>query len=604
MESTKTVYKGPRFAPDPIGKEGFFHRSLPHSGILSNRTVSVNQKEVVMSTRLFVIVVAGLLTLLFVGVAVGQPLPVRLYGGPMSERAYALVEGVDPGFCLAGWTRSFGAPGGSDILVTKTDPNGIPQWSRVSFGENDDEAYSMVRTTDQCYTITGWTRSFGPGVPNKNIFVLKLDQAGNQVWGWVYGGMQNDEAYSIVETMDGGYAVTGLTYSFGPAPQPNIFVLKLTAHGMLQWMRVYWMAPNHMEDEGYSIVQTADTGYAVVGRAKTISQAFFNPFVLKLDQRGNIQWLRTVPGEDADDEAYSVAVDLNGDILAGGWTRSFGTSPRNTADMFVSKFDLLGNILWSNSYGWPDGDEQVLDDRSLVGTSDHGSVLCGPTTSVGPGVPNPNFLILKLDPAGLPMWCRSHPSPYDPGLQSDVPLPMIEMRAGGYAVAGWTNSYPHLGGGDDFHLATLDPMGNRPVCVEPQEPEIESLPWIEWYVEDETCYPELDSIRLEPVVVKFDSICYDTTQTGIRNGAVHPGIPERSLELRTFGSRIELSLARTTIVEVQLFSSDGRQVARIARQQFSAGRHELALPCDIAAGAYLVCATGGGRSASTKVVKF
>ncbi len=552
--------------------------------------------------RVLGLAVVSALVFLAVMPAEGQILPAMIYGDSLQEQATALVEGVDPGYCLAGWTRSYSPSGVSDVLVIKTDPAGVPMWARVTVGENDDEAYSMVRTHDGCYAITGWTRSYGPGIPNKNIFVMKLDVVGNPLWARVYGWENDDEAYSIVETMDNGYVVTGFTHNFGPGPYPNILVLKLDPQGMFQWARAYWMSPNHDQDEGYAIIQTPDTGYAIVGRAKILGPTFFDPFVLKLDQRGSIQWVRAVPGEIGNDEGYSVALDLQGNILAGGFTRSWGTNPGNMADMFVAQFSLGGAPFWSWTYGWPAGDEAVLDDRSLVWTMDGGSAVCGPTTSVGPGIPNPNFLILKLDPGGMVLWARSHPSPHDPGLLSDVPLPMIQEQNQAFAIAGWTNSFPHLGGTDDFHLLTLDPMGNRPVCVEPQEPVLDSLPWIEWEMADTMFYLEIDSMFLEPVEVRYAPIC--TIPTGTNEDAHLPKVQGRLLDLRVLGDRIELALAMEVDVEVKVFAVDGRLRALLAHKRFKPGRHQLALPAGMAVGVYLVQASAAGRSVSAKVVRF
>jgi len=106
--------------------------------------------------------------------------PAMLYGDTLNERALALVEAADSGYCLAGWTRSYGsnAPAFTNILVVKTDLLGIPQWSLVSVGSNDEEANSMVRTLDGGYALCGWTRSYGPGTPNANVLVAKLSAAG------------------------------------------------------------------------------------------------------------------------------------------------------------------------------------------------------------------------------------------------------------------------------------------------------------------------------------------------------------------------------------------------------------------------------------------
>jgi len=542
------------------------------------------------------------------GTITAQVLPVKLYGGARSERAYALVQGSDQGFCLAGWTTSFGpgTPNASNVIVTKTDAAGVPLWSRMSVGTNTDEAYSMVRTSDNGYAITGWTRSYGPGTPNKNIFAIKLDPAGNQIWGWVYGGMQDEEAYSIIETRDSGFAITGWTASFGAQPMPNAFVLRLNRQGWPVWFRTYWGIPMHMEDEGHSIVETPDLGFAVAGRMKATTPNNYDPFLLKVDPMGRVQWAEIVPGVTDQEDGWSVALDVSGKLVVSGWTRSFGTNPGVSADAFVARFGLDGSLLWSSTFGWLRGDEQVLDDRSLVATSDGGSAISGLTTSVGPGIPNPNFLILKLNQNGQPMWCRSHPSPYWPGLQTDVGLPIIEQPGGGYAVAGYSDSYNLLGNGDDMVLSTFDLMGNRPVCTESQEPEVESLPWHEWQMVDSAYYISEDTMRLVPVVVRHDSVCYDTTSMGAeemnhdqtwtmqRNGG--------ELGLRVVRGMVELNIVRSGQLSVELLSISGRQVATLAQGDFTAGRHELGLPLNLAAGLYLVRAQAEGTAATTKAI--
>jgi len=142
------------------------------------------------------------------------------------------------------------------------------------------------------------------------------------------------------------------------------------------------MIPDHIEDESYSIVQTRDNGFAICGRAKAARPNQFDALLMKTDGSGNPQWLWIVPG-DSIDEAHSVAVDFSGDILVAGWTKAFVVQPVDPANLFVAKFSPAGNFIWSFSYGWINGAEKVVDDRSLVPTFDSGCVVCGPTTSVG-----------------------------------------------------------------------------------------------------------------------------------------------------------------------------------------------------------------------------
>ncbi len=549
-------------------------------------------------------VVGGCLVAGLVGVTVGQTFPVRLYGGAMNERAYALVEGVDNGFCLGGWTRSFGpgVPQNSNVAVVKTDPLGNPVWAAVSVGLLDDEAYSMVRVPDG-YVLCGWTRSYGFGTPNKNIFVIKLGPNGAFLWGRVYGGYGDEEALSICATHDGGFAVTGWTASYGANPMPNIFVLRLDPMGRPMWFRIYWGVPQHIEDIGHSIIETPDLGFAVVGKLKATGPGQYDPFLMKLDPMGAVQWAAIVPGEISDDVAWSVAVDQQQQILVSGYTHSFGTVPGQVSDIFSACFQLGGGLVWAWSYGWPMGDEQALADRELVATMDGGSAVTGLTRSVGPGVPNANLLLLKLDQNGQPMWCSSHPSPYWPGRNDEVGLPVVEMAGGGYAVAGYSNSWPLLGGGDDMILSTFDVFGNRPVCAEPQMPMLAEMPWIRWYLQDTLAMPELDSMPMQLVVVGYDSVCYDTSATGIRNSRESSG--ERlELKLWVCGSRVELELTRDASVAIRLVAIDGRVLANIAAGELGAGQHSFALPAPIPAGVSVIRAETNQAVAIAKIVRF
>jgi len=502
-----------------------------------------------------------LLLLGFAAPAFSQMLPAMIYGDSLEERCHALVEAYEPGYCLAGWTRSY-SPGPAHthkVLVVKTDPAGLPMWSRVSVGESDEEAHSMVRTMDGGYCLTGWTRSYGVGIPNRNLFVTKLDVAGNPQWSYVWGWMMDDESYSIAQTFDGGYAVAGLTSSFGPAPFPNVLVAKFAANGFLQWARVYWVQPNHVEDEAYAIIQTPDTGYAVVGRAKVSSPTTFDPFVLKIDQAGTLQWAYFSPGPDGDDEGRSVALTRRGQIAVGGWTKSYGTAPFTIADIFVAEFGLPGIVNWSRTYGWPSGDELMLEDRSLVAAHDGTIAGCGATSSVGPGIPNPNFLLFKLDGRGNVQWCRSHPSPHDPGLLSDVGRPMIQDMMFNYAAAGWSNSYAWLGGTDDFHFVVVDSSGNREVCVEPQEPIVDSMPWVEFRMADSAVFLEPDSMPLVPIEVGFHPIC-EPTGIGEVPGRTPGQSGTRFLPNPTTGPVRVLDL--TVPARLVVFDASGREAAR------------------------------------------
>ncbi|HBU31209.1 MAG TPA: hypothetical protein DEB14_02670, partial [Dictyoglomus sp.] len=71
-------------------------------------------------------------------------------------------------------------------------------WQKTYGGSNDDEAFSIQQTTDGGYIVAGWTESFGAG--NRDVYIIKLDSNGNKVWEKTYGGEYYDRASSIQQT--------------------------------------------------------------------------------------------------------------------------------------------------------------------------------------------------------------------------------------------------------------------------------------------------------------------------------------------------------------------------------------------------------------------
>jgi len=106
------------------------------------------------------------------------------------------------------------------------------QWA-ITYGEAwTDEARSIQQTMDGGYIVAGYTNSFGAGY--YDFWILKLNSAGNIEWQKTYGGSDYDKAYSIQQTNDGGYIVLGNTESFGARGQ-DIWVLKLSSEGDIEW---------------------------------------------------------------------------------------------------------------------------------------------------------------------------------------------------------------------------------------------------------------------------------------------------------------------------------------------------------------------------------
>ncbi|MEO0192922.1 MAG: hypothetical protein ABIM46_09095 [candidate division WOR-3 bacterium] len=225
-------------------------------------------------------------------ILVGQWLFAKAFGGFDLDRAHSIIQTSDGGYAVAGWTHISSVGINWDFLVLKLNLDGSLAWTKRYGGTYDDYAYSITQTSDGGYAVAGSTWSFGVGGPD--FLVLKLNPDGSLAWARTYGGPGSEEAISITQTSDGGYAVAGSTYSFG-AGNGDLLVLKLNPDGSLAWARTYGGGSS---DWAWSIIQTTDGGYAVAGYTPSFGAGYEDFLVLKLNPDGSLAWARTYGGTD------------------------------------------------------------------------------------------------------------------------------------------------------------------------------------------------------------------------------------------------------------------------------------------------------------------
>jgi hypothetical protein len=248
----------------------------------------------------------------------------RRYGGAQWDGWPNVKEVDDGGYVIAGATESFGA-GLRDIWIAKLSPVGVIEWQKTYGGSLDDGASHFHQTSDAGYIVAGHTESFGAG--RHDVWVLKLDSSGRVEWQHTYGGSRGEVANSIQLTSDGGYVVAGFTLDFGR--HGNMWVLKLTSSGAVQWQRAYG---GDFLDYAWSVQQTRDEGYIVAGYTESFNQdqRYLDATVIKLNSSGDITWERTYGGAGDDlawevlqtrDGGYAIAciyqptLQLRGDVL-------------------------------------------------------------------------------------------------------------------------------------------------------------------------------------------------------------------------------------------------------------------------------------------------
>ena len=94
-----------------------------------------------------------------------------------------------------------------DIFLVKIDNNGEEIWNKVYGGDADENAFDIIATNDNGYIIAGYTFSYGNG--KSDIFLVKTDFNGNMLWQSAIGGQGDDKAKSVIQTTDGGFLVAG-----------------------------------------------------------------------------------------------------------------------------------------------------------------------------------------------------------------------------------------------------------------------------------------------------------------------------------------------------------------------------------------------------------
>jgi hypothetical protein len=369
----------------------------------------------------------------------------RTVGGTGYESVSSIIQTTDGGYAVAGYTSSFGA-GSNDMYIVKLDANGTLQWSRTAGGTGGDLAWSIIQTTDGGYAVAGQTNSFGAG--SYDMYIVKLNASGSLQWSKTVGGTNYEEARSIIQTTDGGYAVAGYTRSFG-AGNDDMYILKLDASGSLQWSRTVG-GTNY--DYAFSIIQTTDGGYAAAGYTNSFGAGNDDMYIVKLDGSGSLQWSRTVGGT-YEDYALSIIQTTDGGYAAAGYTVSFGAGSN---DMYIVKLDGSGAVQWSRTVGGTGTDYA----SSIIQTTDGEYAAAGWTYSFGVGAGYTDMYIVKLDASGN--TCGNSTSPASisgAGGTSTNPSPIVTTPASTVTTPSPTTS---TGG----TLTTICVIGIQPISNE------------------------------------------------------------------------------------------------------------------------------------------
>jgi hypothetical protein len=201
----------------------------------------------------------------------------KTFGGSGIDWAYSVQQTSDGGYIVAGDTGSYGA-GDFDVWLIKTDPSGNVTWNKTFGGSGNDGAYSVQQTSDGGYIVAGTTASYIYARNSGDVWLIKTDSSGNMAWNKTFDGSGNDWAYSVQQTSDGGYIVTGYTYSY-EADDADVLLIKADSSGNMAWNKTFGGSDY---EYGRSVQQTLDGGYIITGEISSYGAGMTDVWLIKV----------------------------------------------------------------------------------------------------------------------------------------------------------------------------------------------------------------------------------------------------------------------------------------------------------------------------------
>ena len=355
------------------------------------------------------------------------------FGGVENDYGNAVQLAADGGFIVVGFTESFGA-GFSDVWLIKTDQYGNEEWNKTFGGNSSDRGYAVQRSGNDGYVIVGRTRPLGVG--DSYVWLIKTDNNGNEVWNKTYGDSSEQSGFSVQQTFDGGYIITGY-HLWILEGSSDVLLIKTDESGNEIW---YNTLGGVSSQRGNSVQQTPDEGYIIAGITYSSNTISDDVLLLKTDQNGNEIWRKTFGGS-LWDGGHSVQITTDGGYIIAGYTDyDIFTQERKA---WLIKTDENGNEVWNKKFGI----SYYSRGYFATQTNDGGYILIGNTYNEGFST---DILLVKTDETGNEVWNKTIG-----GTLSEWGYSVQQTLDGGYIMTGRTESFG--AGEDDVWLIKLEP---------------------------------------------------------------------------------------------------------------------------------------------------
>jgi len=384
-------------------------------------------------------------------------------GGSKNESGQSVIKTFDGGYAVIGHTQSMdGDIAGKsnesyDYWVLKFNILNELEWQKTYGGSDDDRGTDIIQTSEGGYTVIGKSKSEDLDVSENagydDFWMIKLDGNGSILWEYSFGYAGSDVPYSVIQTNDNGYLVSGVldvTASNGQGDRVSssqrrhaggdYWVIKLNANGIKEWSNYYG---GSFTDTAYDAIQTEDNGYIIVGSSDSNdvdvanNKGSYDFWVIKISNTGDLVWEKSFGGSEID-EARAISNTADGNYLVVGDTRSANidvSQNRGAADLWMIKINSEGSLIWEKTLGGTSFDVG----RSVSKTQDNGFLIAGSSRSSDGDLRNNkgqnDALILKINSSGDLEWQKTIG-----GSEVDFFYGAAELTDGSVVAIGDTNS--------------------------------------------------------------------------------------------------------------------------------------------------------------------
>ena len=345
----------------------------------------------------------------------GEEVWKKYFSGQHHDYLSASVATQEGGFLLAGTSYSGkgldkkeDSKGGSDIWLIRINEFGDELWQKTLGSTSDEEARSVIQTTDLGFFVAGNIQNSAKGYGSKDILIVKLDKSGKELSQSIVGGKGLDEVEKMIPTKDGG-ALLGIysrsntggskkTENYG---EGDYWVIKLGKDGKVDWEKNF----GGKGDDHIRTLALTSAGYLIGGESRSERsgnktagiEEGTDLWLISLNERGEEIWQKSYNYGNRDilmgaSVLHSADAQSSKGILLGGYTQAEGRIETDDETFWMLYLNQDGNEQWRKHVkGESKKREERLSDIKLNGD---GSIILAGTSAEELG--KENWKIVKL----------------------------------------------------------------------------------------------------------------------------------------------------------------------------------------------------------------